>query len=427
MEKISTTKNSLYGYGEIAPFDDYSKPESSGKEETFAGYFNKGRSEEDKKKWAQDTNEDAEWSIRWHLLETILKIPTYFLTHSDFDDTWVAKACFTVERMTGACGDMFRNKIYGHKDKNGNRDDNVGAEEFTKSEEDNNSKLPSLAIINNQLQTKGRFLVAALGLVNLDIANDLDWAVINLFDSMWWRNMGNNLAFGPNFSHKLYKSIAGKFFGTEDGSSEDKTKNNKNEISWNYIKNKFQEHKTEFSKSWNEFRRTSKLDAEKRNECLVKVSQSTDKIVSCFTPIINWLNVFGDIARPIARRLDIQGLPRTIIRSLSVIDKPLEWCRDIFRFYVAEKSIRGEKDRNKLFPSVTLADLIPAYTFVDMLDFGFIVGENRLKESSGNLQHLIEIGRRLKDSAQDIYFSARRRRPFEENYTNKKSPSATES
>ena len=421
--------NKHYGYGEIAPFDDYRKPSSSGKKEVFGGYLNDptDRTETDRKKWAEDTDDLAKHSIRFHILETILKIPTYFLTHSDFHDTWIAKAVFTAERMTGACGDMFRNQIYGHKDKNGNRDDNVGAEEFTKSEKEQNSWIPSLGIINNQLQTKGRFLVAALGLVNLDIANDLDWAFINLFDSMWWRNMGNNLAFGPNFSHKLYKSIAGKFFGTEDGSPEDKTKNNKNEISWNYIKNKFQEHKTELAKSWNELNRADKSNPERIKECKINISQHLDKTISCFTPIINWLNVFGDIARPIARRLDIQGLPRTLIRSLSVIDKPLEWCRDIFRFYLPEKLMRDDKDRNKLFPSVTLADLIPAYTFVDMLDFGFIVGENRLKESSGNLQHLIEIGRRLKDSAQDIYFSVRRRRPFEENYTNKKSPSATQS
>ena len=424
---IDIQKTRLPGYGEISPFDDYANPKSSGKEEIFAGYLNgytnndaPGRTDYDRKKWAEDTDDLAKHSIRFHLVEAILKIPTYFLTHSDFDDTWIAKTVFTAERMTGACGDMFRNQIYGHKDKNGNRDDNVGAEEFTKSEKEKDSWIPSLGIINNQLQTKGRFLVAALGLVNLDLANDLDWAFINLFDSMWWRNMGSNLAFGPNFSTKLYRTISSKLFGKKDNASEDT-------ISWEYVKSKFQEHKTKLAQSWNELNRTDKADTEKIKECKIKISQHIDKTISSFTPIINWLNVFGDIARPIARRLDIQGLPRTLIRMLSVIDKPLEWCRNIFRFYIPEKLMQGDQDRNKLFPSITLDDLLLASTIADVFDVASILDENKLKESSGNLQHLIEIGRRLKDSAQDIYFSAKRRRPFEENYTNKKSPSATES
>ncbi len=409
MLQINTNKNHLYGKGEISPPDDYSKPESSGKSEIFAGYLNDapGRTETDKKNWADDTNKDAERSIRWHLLEGILKIPSYFLFQSDFSNTWIGKAIFTAEKMTGALGDRFRNQIYGHKDRNENRDDNVGAEEFTKSEADKDSWIPSLGLVNNQFQTKGRFLVSALGLISPDIANDLDWAFIQLFDSMWWRNMGTNIAFGPNFSHKLYKTAFSWLTRNKD-------KNQGNKITWDYAKNKFQEHKTEAAKWWGEFKRTNKSDSEKRKECLINASLNLDKTISSFTPIINWLNVFGDIARPIARRLDFQGLPRTMIRLLSVIDRPLVWANNIFRFYIPEKLICDDKDRNKLFPSVTLSDLLLTSTIADMFDFGFTIGENKLNESSGNLQHLIEIGRRLKDSAQDIYFAARRRKGLEE-------------
>ena len=139
------------GLGEISPPDDYSKPESSGKQEVFAGYLNESpaRTEDTKKNWAVDTDNLAKNSIRTYILEAILKIPSYFLTHSELSDTWVAKAVFTIERITGTFGDMFRNMIYGHKDSNGNRDDNVGAEEFTRSEEDKKSWIPSLALFNN--------------------------------------------------------------------------------------------------------------------------------------------------------------------------------------------------------------------------------------------------------------------------------------
>ncbi len=407
--QINTDKIRLYGHGEISPPDDYSNPKSSGKEEIFSGYLNDtpSRTEKDKEKWASDTDDLAKWSIRSHILGALLKIPSYFLTNSDFDDTWLTKIVFTAEKITDTFGDRFRNQIYGHRDRNGNRDDNVGAEEFAASEEGKNSGIPSLGLINNQLQTKGRFLISALGLISPEFANDLDWGFIQLFDSMWWRNMGSNLAFGPNFSNKLYKTIFSKFSGNKDKNPGDK----ESQISWGYVKNKFHEHKAELSKWCGEFKTTSKSNTEKIKECRVNLSVNFDKTISCFTPIVNWLNIFGDIARPIARRLDIQGIPRTMVRLLSVIDRPLVWINNIFRFYIPEKLMRGDKDRNKLFPSVTLPDLLLTSTVADMFDFGFTIGENKLNESSGNLQHLIEIGRRLKDSAQDIYFSARRRKP----------------
>ncbi len=407
MLPINTDTNRLYRLGEISPQDDYANPKSSGKKNVFAGYLNDApeRSENDKKKWAADTDNLAKYSIRSHILEAILKIPSYFLMQSDFDDTWIGKAVFTTERITGACGDMFRNQIYGHRDKKGNWDDNVGAEEFTIAEEDKNSPVPSLGTLNNEVQTKGKFVVAALGLVNPEIANDLEWAGVRLLDGMWWRNMGNNLAYGPNFSNKLYKTIFSRFSG-------DKT--NGDQISWDYVKGKFQEHLTETKKWWGEFKTTSKSNTEKRKECLINLSQHLDRTIACFTPVINWLNVFGDIARPIARRLGIGGLPRSTIRILSVIDRPITWLNNFFRFYIPEKLTHSDKDRNKLFPFITLPDLWLTSTVADIFDFGFILGENRLKESSGSIKHLVEIGRRLKDSAQDIYFSARRRRGLEE-------------
>ncbi|OGI09776.1 MAG: hypothetical protein A3I68_05440 [Candidatus Melainabacteria bacterium RIFCSPLOWO2_02_FULL_35_15] len=398
------------GLGEISPPDDYSKPESSGKQEVFAGYLNESpaRTEDTKKNWAVDTDNLAKNSIRTYILEAILKIPSYFLTHSELSDTWVAKAVFTIERITGTFGDMFRNMIYGHKDSNGNRDDNVGAEEFTRSEEDKKSWIPSLALFNNELQTKGKFLISALGLVSPAIANDLEWVCIRLFDGMWWRNMGINIAYGPNFSNKLYKTIWNKLFkGNED---ENKVTKNDDTINWNFIKNRFSSHIGKLKNAWNKYKTSKSLSCEEK----LNISQHLDKTISCFTPIVNWLSVFGGITRPLARRFDIQGLPRTIIRILSVIDRPLIWLTNIFRFYIPEKLTHGPEDRNKLFPSVTLSDLLLASTIADIFDFGLIVGENKIKESSGSLQHLVEIGRKLKASASDVYFSARRRKGLEE-------------
>ena len=49
----------------------------------------------------------------------------------------------------------------------------------------------------------------------------------------------------------------------------------------------------------------------------------------------------------------------------------------------------------------------------DMADFGLIIFEDKVKETSGNLNDLVEIARRVKDSASNIYFSARRRRAQE--------------
>ena len=408
----STTTRPLirpHGNGEVSPSDDYSKLESSGKEEIFPGYLNPGRTDEDKEKWASDTDDLAKWSIRSHIVEAALKIPSYFLTHSEFDDSWIAKIIFTVERITGTVGDMFRNSIYGHRDNNGNRDDNVGAEEFTRSEGNKNSWIPSLSIFNNELQTKGKFLVALLGLISPSIANDVEWAGVRLFDGMWWRNMGINIAFGPNFTNKLYKQITNKLLGKDSNA----LNNTEEKITWDFVKSKFQKHLCEVKNSWNQYR-NSKPDSQEKNKSLMTIYQNLDRTISCFTPIINWLNVLGDLARPIARRLDIQGLPRTTIRLLSVIDRPILWLNNIFRFYLPEKILRGDQNRNKLFPWITLSDLLLTSTITDIFDFGLIIAENKIKESSGSIQHLIEIGRRLKDSAQDIYFSARRRRGLEE-------------
>ena len=109
-----------YGKSEVNPWTD-------GKDTGFHGL--------ETEYWAQDTANLAKNSVNFYLAELVLKIPSYFVFKSDLKDRWWAKTIFTVERLTGTFGDMFRNMIYGHKDKDGKRDDDVGLETHSSSYE----------------------------------------------------------------------------------------------------------------------------------------------------------------------------------------------------------------------------------------------------------------------------------------------------
>lgn len=356
---------------EVAPRSDY-------REKGFEGFTNKtgNRTSSDIQQWAEDTTSLANYSVYSHLVELALKIPSYFVFNSDSKHTWWAKGIFAVERATGTLGDMFRNFIYSHKDKNGNLDDNIGAEIHAGYD-----PKYSLGIINNHTQTKGKFLISLLGLINPTLANDIEWAVVRALDGWWWRRMGINLAYGPSFGKKILK-------GDE-------------QFTVKSFVNTLKEHCTNAKTSLKE----------KNKESFLSFCEHTDKAVSSFLPIVNCLNIAGDIARPIARRLELSGALRNIIRLLSVIDRPFFWATNFFRFYLPEKHIQNKQAKetnNKIH--LSHSDILAGSILGDMLDFILIALEDKIKESSNAIQHTVEIIRRITHSASDIYFSMRRNR-----------------
>lgn len=395
--QIDKLNSCLYRYGETSPHDDYG---ASGNE-NFTGYFNS-----ENKNWANDTADLAKKSIYSHMVELVLKIPNYFIFNSDFIDHWWAKGIFTIERLTGTLGDRFRNQIYAHRDEKGEYDDNLGAEKYA-IEKFKDSSTYNLAVVNNQAQTKGKFLVAALGFINPELANDLEWAVVRSLDGWWWRNMGINLALGPGFGQNLFN----KFFGS--ALNKDGNENAKNQVMWESIKNKLKDNFNNAKTYWSKFKSTHKDNKEERKENFLNFCKFTDKTVSSFLPVVNFLNMFGDLARPIARRLELTGLSRNLIRMLSIIDRPFVWSVNLFRFYFPEKCIQSSQNKDqkhKLFNFLSFSDLNLASTIGDIGDFALVLFEDKIKESTGSINHLVEIGRRIKDSAGDIYLSTRRRR-----------------
>lgn len=300
---------------------------------------------------------------------------------------------------------MFRNLIYGHKDKNGKRDDNVGAEIHAGANPDY-----SIGVINNHAQTKGRFIVAALGFISPTLANDLEWAIIRALDGLWWRNMGIHLALGPEFGTRLIKRI----FGSNETTKGENTKkeNEINPLTLDNIMEQFKGHFATAKESWHKFR-SEQTDKEEKGVNFIKLCHSIDKITSSFLPIVNCLNIIGDFARPVARRLGITGIPRNTFRILSVIDKPFFWFTNLFRFYFPEKYIQNKisKEGNHRSPgSLTHSDLLLGSVIGDIADFGLVIFEDKIKDSSGSFNHIVEIARRMKDSASDIYFAKRRTR-----------------
>ena len=375
--------NQTYGYSEVDPYND-------GRDKGLACFGNEvnGRTKEDVKRWADDTYDKANYSIWSHLIEFPLTIGSYFLSYSDYKGNILAKIVTGASRLSGTLGGMFRNLIYAHKNTDGKKDDNIKAQlegEGTK-EEDSTFTLP---VINNQLQTKARFITSALSLINPELANDLDWALVHGLDSWWWRDLSMDIAYEPGFRKKLTNKLLGR----------------NSDITWEAVKNKIKENFSNCRSSWQKFSRESNNN----DENLIEACKHTDKIISSAIPIVNVLNIIGDITRPIVRRLGIEGIPRNIIRILSVIDRPFSWITNIFRFYIPEKTIKRNNPNLKknIFDS---PQLLPVSIVGEVIDFGSILFEDKIKEVSEGLQHSVAIIRRATGSLLDIYFSSRRRR-----------------
>lgn len=378
---MSTTINKVnYRLSEAFPFERPKNPQNP--HEEFASQSDI--------KWAKDTHIKANQSLYAHLIELPLKIVSYFVLHSDFKSNIWTKVLSAAEDLSGFFGDRFRNQIYAHKNEKGEYDDVTGEEQFTSG---NKSKF-SLSSINNFIQTKAGILLTPLSLINPELANDIQWSVVRNINDCWWRNMSVERAFGANFWNDLFKSN-----GAITGIT--------------LIKNKFIENFLNLKKSISEYRNGSKKN---KKDLTLNLCNNADKSMCTLMPIIQCLNTFGDLARPIARRLEIEGFARNTIRVLSMIDRPFNWGVNLFRFYIPEKTVKNERHPdNKILPDSLpnepgdKSDFLLGATIGDMFDFGTVLFEDQIKESSGMVNHLIEIIRRLSSSASDIYFSTRRK------------------
>ena len=371
---------------ESAPNDDYA---SIG----FTGLGNKNQSKEDKEKWATDTKNLAKTSKLFYLLELPLKIISYFTFNSEEGDTATSKGLFIAERLTSTTAGMFRNRIYSHKNSKGELDDNVGAEIWASKEEHfGDKKTAWLSKLNNALQTKYRFAVPLLGLFNTDLANDIDNAFFRMIDSSWWRKMALNSGFYPGIVQDLLTKWGNCFTGK-----------GKHPPTWDFVKNQFSKHLDNAKKSKEEFN-TAKPD--ERTGALLKWCNHMDQVTAILLPFISFpSNLFGDTIRPILRRLDLTGPSRTIVRTLSVADRSLVGINYWFRHYLPETIAEHKQGITSIFkPSnLYLASLVG-----DVLDLPLTLFENKINESPPLIQHFVELMRMIKDSAFDMFWSAKR-------------------
>ncbi len=384
-------------YSEVRPFRD-----------DFPGFASKAdsRSDADVKSWASDSFSNAKIASLFYCAEAPLKLVRHFVEDSEYKGSMIANLVYSGERLFGILGDVKRNLIYGHKDSKGKRDDILGAQEFDRKQAGCETDI-SLGGINYYSQTGGKLALVALGLYNAELANDIEWAFVNNLDRWWWTGMGTNLAFGPDFSKRCMNSIKGIFnSNSESGNNEKLTKD--------YIFGQFANHIKGAKDSWFKFLRDS--DKEKKKESLLKFCDGADKTISAFSPIVNSLSTLANVTRPILRRLDLTGFTRNSIRILSVINKPYSCLINTFRFYIPEKFTRTNDDpftsQKKVFNFLAPADMLLAATIGNATDFISIVFENVVKESSGNIRHLLELSRKLTKSLEEGYFCLRRMYPI---------------
>ena len=367
---------------EVNTSDDY---ESTG----YKGFNNAGRGSADITNWAKETGSLAKQSIFCHLTEIPLKIISYFLKDKE---NWWSKAFFMLERVADTGGGYKRNKIYDHEytDKNGKKqkDDNIGAEDPANNKTGDTTTY-KISKLNNFLQTIGRPLIPILGLISPKLANDIDWGFFHTIDSIRWKRAASNNGFYPGFLQDIVNSL----FKKEKlaGLSE----------IWKFVKSKLSNN---ISVAKGCFQNLS-LPNNK-----IKFYKQLDEISSTFLSLSQWPNMLGDILRPIARRLNMSGFTRNIIRTLSVIDRPFVWLNYLFRFHLPER-LREEKHKENF----RFSNLFPLVVAGDILDVTSTILEDKVKESSNWLQHTLNIAGILKGSLLKIFFSGRRKRISEEN------------
>jgi len=223
--------------------------------------------------------------------------------------------------------------------------------------------------------------------------------------------MSSNIAYGPGFGKNLFHQLFGSLFEKlPTQNSNENIGQTTEKITFGSIFNRFKENFQNVNTSWNNYKNTSSENTEETNISKLNFYRNTDKAISSFIPIVNWLNIAGDVLRPLFRRFNVDGIPRNIVRLLSAIDRPFFWFTNFFRYYLPEKLTQNtESKKHGITDVMDSPNLLLASIAGDVIDFGTLMFEDSIKESSGMINHLIEVTRRVTQSASDIYFSARRK------------------
>lgn len=357
-------------------------------------YDNEAREKKDVKNWANKTLSLAQNSIISHLIEIPLRIVSYFISHSELRETYWSKSLFALEKLASTLGGMFRNKIYARKD------DNLGAV-IAAGKEFNDTTTALMTHTNINLQTKARFLIPIISFFNPQLANDIDRGFIEAFDSSWWRKLTLNTGYYPGMLNDFYDKCKNLIFKVKD-----EEKKTGEQLTLKFVFNNIKERCKKTFDSWKEYSKEKGTSSEKNNSTFLRFCKSMDKATSTLLPII-WIpsNIIGDTIRPFARRLNLSGFTRNIIRILSVTDRAFIGFNYIFRHYLPELINENELgiDKFKKPSNLYLASLVG-----DIADLPLTIFEDKIKESSNWIQHSIEILRILKDSAFNIFWSARR-------------------
>ena len=353
-------------------------------------YDNESREKKDIENWARETLPLAQKSVISHLIEIPLKIISYFVSHSELQNTYWSKGFFALEKLASTLGGMFRNNIYARKD------DNLGAVNAAK-EKFNDTTTAWITDVNIQLQTKARFLIPIIGFFNPQLANDIDRGFIEAFDSSWWRKLTLNTGFYPGMLHDFYDKYKNSIFKVKD-----EEKKTGKELTFKYLTENIATRFKDMQSSWQEHNK-NKDD----KPTLLRFWKSMDRATSTLLPII-WIpsNIIGDTIRPFARRLNLSCFTRNIIRTLSVTDRAFIGLNYFFRHFLPELNNEkqlGIKDQFQRPSNLYLASLIG-----DIADLPLTIFEDKIKESSNWIQHSIEILRILKDSAFNMFWSGKR-------------------
>ncbi len=383
---------------ESASNDDY---ESIG----FKGYANKNQTREEKTTWATDSKRLAENSLKSRLIQLPLELISHFISNSELIGSWWEKGFFTAKSLAETFANKFQNDIYALKG------DNVDAENYAADKEKGfgDTKTAWISNLNNQVQTKFRFLTPILGLVSPDLASDIDSGLFEMIESTWWRKMSLNSGFYPGIVQDLLKKVASNF------SKNKETKTESHPPTWDFIKKQFKKHLNTAKYAKKEFEQQS--DENKKITARLRWCKSWDQLTSIIMPFICLpSNLVGDTVRPILRRLNLSGSIRTLTRTLSVADRALVGINYWFRFYLPEKisedqqSKKTPKNNNNIFSRFKYSHLYLASLVGDALDLPLTIFEDKINESGKPVQHSVEILRILKNFAFDSFWSGRRAR-----------------
>lgn len=389
----------------LCPINPYARSESASNDDYesvgFKGFGNKNQTKAERITWARDSKNLAVKSLRSRLVQLPLDIISYFIANSRLEGSFWERGFFTAKSLAETLANKFQNDIYGLKG------DNVDAENYAAEKDKGfgDKKTAGLSNLNNLVQTKLRFLTPILGLVNPDLAGDIDSGLFEMIESTWWRKMSLNSGFYPGIVQDLLQKAGSAFSGKQQAGGHPPT--------WKFIKTQFNKHLGSARTANKEFHEAS--NDSNKTAARLKYCKSWDQITSIIMPFICLpSNLVGDTVRPILRRLDLQGPLRLLTRTLSVADRSLVGINYWFRFYLPEK-IAEEHRKDNVQNDSMLSRFEYSHLYLgslagDALDLPLTIFEDKVNESSSFVQHSVEIMRILKNFAFDSFWSGRRLR-----------------